>query len=68
MTQSLQAEIPDQLLRQTTVLVREGWAADRDEMLTEACAGIWILANAELIAAWIRGRPERGLGGMDEQS
>jgi hypothetical protein len=44
MTKSLQAESPNHLLRQATALARDGWAAGRDEMLTEAGAGIWILA------------------------
>ena len=65
MTTSLQAEIPDQLLHQATALVRDGWAANIDEILSDALRRYLDSHSAELSEAFIREDLEWGLRGRD---
>jgi hypothetical protein len=63
MTTSFQAEIPDQLLHQAAVLIRDGWAANIDEILSNAQRRYLDSHSAALSEAFIREDLEWGLRG-----
>lgn len=63
MTTCIQAEIPDRLVQQAAILVRDGWAADLDEILTDALRRYLSSHSAELSEALIREDVEWGLRG-----
>ena len=65
MTTSLQAEIPDQLLQQAALLVRDGWAANIDEILSDALRRYLDSHSAALSEAFIREDLDWGLRGRD---
>ena len=64
MTTSIQAEIPDQLVQQAAILIRDGWATDLDEILTDALRRYLSSHSAELSEAFIREDVEWGLRGQ----
>jgi hypothetical protein len=64
MTTSIQADIPDQLVQQAAILVRDGWATDLDEILTDALRRYLSSHSAELNAAFIREDVDWGLRGQ----
>lgn len=63
MTTSIQADIPDRLVQQAAILVRDGWATDLDEILTDALRRYLSSHSAELSEAFIREDVEWGLRG-----
>jgi hypothetical protein len=63
MTTSIQADIPDQLVQQAAILVRDGWATDLDEILTDALRRYLSSHSAELNEAFIREDVDWGLRG-----
>ena len=63
MTTSIQAELPEQLLVQAQILVRDGWATDINEILADALGRYLESHNAELTEAFIRDDVEWGLRG-----
>ena len=63
MTTSIQADIPDRLVQQAAILIRDGWAADLDEILTDALRRYLSSHSAELNEAFIREDVEWGLRG-----
>ncbi|MBK1732694.1 CopG family transcriptional regulator [Thiococcus pfennigii] len=64
MTTSVQVDIPDQLVQQAAILVRDGWATDLDEILTDALRRYLISHSAELNEAFIREDVDWGLRGQ----
>jgi hypothetical protein len=63
MTTSIQVGIPDRLLQQAAILIRDGWATDLDEILTDALRRYLSSHSAELNEAFIREDVEWGLRG-----
>jgi hypothetical protein len=63
MPTSIQADIPDQLVQQAAILIRDGWATDLDEILTDALRRYLSSHSAELSEAFIREDVEWGLRG-----
>jgi hypothetical protein len=63
MPTSIQADIPDQLVQQAVILIRDGWATDLDEILTDALRRYLSSHSAELSEAFIREDVEWGLRG-----
>jgi hypothetical protein len=63
MPTSIQADIPDQLVQQAAILIRDGWATDLDEILTDAFRRYLSSHSAELSEAFIREDVEWGLRG-----
>jgi hypothetical protein len=63
MTTSIQAELPEQLLAQAQTLVRDGWAADINEILADALGRYLESHSAELTEAFMREDVEWGLRG-----
>jgi hypothetical protein len=60
MTTPIHADIPDQLVQQPAILIRDGWATDLDEILTDALRRYLTSHSAELSEAFIRG--DYGMG------
>jgi hypothetical protein len=60
---SIQAQIPNQLLERARLLVRDGWATDVDEILTDALRRYLDSHSAELSETFIREDVEWGLRG-----
>ena len=52
-TTSIQADIPDRLVQQAAILIRDGWATDLDEILTDALRRYLSSHSAELNEAFI---------------
>ena len=65
MTVSIQAEIPDLLLAQARLLVREGWAGKLDDILADALRRYLDSHRAELAESFLREDLEWGLHGDD---
>ena len=65
MTTTIELEIPEQLLAQAQAMVREGWAADINEILTDALGRYLESHSAELTEAFMREDAEWGLRGRD---
>jgi len=65
MTTTIELEIPEQLLAQAQAMVREGWAADINEILTDALGRYLESHSAELTEAFMREDVEWGLRGRD---
>jgi Arc/MetJ-type ribon-helix-helix transcriptional regulator len=63
MSTSIQTQLPDHLLEQAQLLVRDGWATDVDEILTDALRRYLDSHSAELTEAFIREDVEWGLRG-----
>ena len=63
MTTSIQADIPDRLVQQAAILIRDGWATDLDEILTDALRRYLSSHSAELNEAFTREDVEWGLRG-----
>ena len=63
MTTSIQAELPEQLLVQAQALVRNGWAANINEILEDALGRYLESHSAELTEAFLREDVEWGLCG-----
>ena len=63
MTTSIQMELPDQLVARAQTLVRDGWAADLDEILADALARYLESHNTELSEAFLREDVQWGLHG-----
>jgi hypothetical protein len=63
MTTSIQADIPDRLGQQAAILIRDGWATDLDEMLTDVVRRYLSSHGAELNEAFIREDVEWGSRG-----
>jgi hypothetical protein len=63
MTTSIQADILDRLVQQAAILIRDGWATDLDEILTDALRRYLSSHSAELNEAFIREDVEWGLRG-----
>lgn len=63
MTTSIQADIPDRLAQQAAILIRDGWASDLDEILTEALRRYLSSHSAELSETFVREDLEWGLRG-----
>jgi len=64
MSTSIHADIPDQLVEQAAILVRDGWATDLDEILTDALRRYLNSHSAELNEAFIREDVDWGLRGQ----
>ena len=65
MTTSIQMELPEQLVAQAQTLVRDGWAADLDEILADALARYLESHNTELSEAFLRDDVQWGLHGKE---
>ena len=65
MTRSIQVEMPDQLLQQASLLVSEGWAANLDEIVTDALRRYLSAHRADLAETFAREDIEWGLRGDD---
>lgn len=65
MTTTIELEIPEQLLAQAQALVQGGWAADINEILTDALGRYLASHSAELTEAFMREDVEWGLRGRD---
>lgn len=63
MTTSIQADIPDRLVQQAAILIRDGWATDLDEMLTDVVRRYLSSHGAEINEAFIREDVEWGSRG-----
>ncbi len=63
MTTSIQADILDRLVQQAAILIRDGWATDLDEMLTDVVCRYLSSHGAELNEAFLREDVEWGLRG-----
>lgn len=63
MSTIIQANLPDHLIAQAAILVREGWAATVDELLADALRRYLESHSAELNEAFIREDVEWGLRG-----
>lgn len=64
MSTSIHADIPDQLVEQAAILVRDGWATDLDEILTDALRRYLSSHSAELNETFIREDVDWGLRGQ----
>jgi hypothetical protein len=58
-------ELPEQLVAQAQTLVRDGWAADLDEILADALARYLESHNTELSEAFLRDDVQWGLHGKE---
>jgi Arc/MetJ-type ribon-helix-helix transcriptional regulator len=65
MSTSIHAEIPDRLVDQAQALVRDGWAANLDEILTDALRRYLDSHSAELEESFIREDVDWGLHGKE---
>ena len=65
MSTTIQAEIPDHLLDQAAILVRQGWAATVDEILADALRRYLESHSVELSESFIREDVEWGLRGSE---
>lgn len=63
MNTSIQADIPDRLVQQAAILVRDGWASDLDEILTDALRRYLSSHSAELSETFVREDVQWGLHG-----
>ena len=63
MSTPIQTRIPDHLLDQAQLLVREGWASDVDEILADALRRYLESHSAILTESFIRDDVEWGLRG-----
>ena len=63
MTAFIQAELPERLLIQAQALVRDGWAADINEILADALGRYLESHSSELTEAFMREDVEWGLRG-----
>lgn len=62
---TLQTQIPDQLLQQAQYLVQQGWAANMDELITEAMRRYLESHSEAMTEQFIREDVDWGLHGQD---
>ena len=63
--QTLHAVLPDQLYREATTLIKEGWFRDEQELIREALQRYLDAHRPELMEQFIREDVEWGLHGDD---
>jgi Arc/MetJ-type ribon-helix-helix transcriptional regulator len=62
---TIQAEIPDQLYKKASILVKEGWFRDEKEIFSEAIRRFLDSHRSELMEKFILNDVEWGLHGED---
>jgi hypothetical protein len=65
MTTAIQAELPEELVKQAQAYVQEGWVADFNELLADALRRYLESHSANLTETFIREDVEWGLRGQD---
>ena len=62
---AIETKLPDELVNEASALVREGWAADFDQLLTEALRRYLESHSSRLSESFIREDVAWGLHGRD---
>ncbi len=65
MTASVHAELPEKLVEEAREFVRAGWAADFDQLVTDALRRYLESHSAELAEAFLREDVQWGIHGRD---